>query len=684
MKFNIIFPMAGKGSRFGYKFKPFLKISDLSFIQLAFQPFLKHQKYINKVYFIITEKQDTEYDVSNNLKNMFDGINYEVLLLENDTKGPFETLTKAINKYNIEGSSFICDCDHSINIDPIIKLLEKDENNDIIIPTYNIKNENVNAWSKVYLENNNLIDISEKEILEKGDTVIGIIGCHYFKDLSYFKNSNDEYENISEMIKRLINDENINIICQEIFKAEFFGDPERLQDCINKRRNRKCVFCDIDGTLIYHKANPNYIVKDTLILDKTLEKLQQWTKENVYIVLTTARSKFNENKLRGLLYKLHIHYDDLITGLPSGQRILINDVKPSQPFIEQAKSINLERNSGIKDIGFDLNKVNENVVKVFKGNSFSKTLLIEKDNCLFVRKYIIKTKDTIRHYRKLQRQCFDLQRFNCYCNTNICPKILEIVDNSYMFYIDIEYCENYNILDSSLPLNNILKNLFNTLKNNIYIMKKPLQENNDWLDCYITSRLRFNDYKLLDKNIEQLINIDYININGVQCQGILKILENKELLEKIKPKFLTSIHGDLTFENIIYNSEKDDIKLIDMDGSDFIDPPELDLGKLFQSLVSKYEIWSREKDILYKLDFDNKLIFTKEYTNTEKIEDYKEIIEEWSSILNESYEITKTKAIFYMFTHLIRMIPYRYKVSLEQSLFALKEAILWLNEINFD
>ena len=45
MKFNIIFPMAGKGSRFGYKFKPFLKISDLTFIQLAFQPFLKHKKY---------------------------------------------------------------------------------------------------------------------------------------------------------------------------------------------------------------------------------------------------------------------------------------------------------------------------------------------------------------------------------------------------------------------------------------------------------------------------------------------------------------------------------------------------------------------------------------------------------------------------------------------------------------
>ena len=64
------------------------------------------------------------------------------------------------------------------------------------------------------------------------------------------------------------------------------------------------------------------------------------------------------------------------------------------------------------------------------------------------------------------------------------------------------------------------------------------------------------------------------------------------------------------------------------------------------------------------------------------VEEYKEIFLEWCNILDDDYETTKIKAIFYMCTHLIRMIPYRYKVSLDQALFAIKEATLWLNEIN--
>ena len=96
-------------------------------------------------------------------------------------------------------------------------------------------------------------------------------------------------------------------------------------------------------------------------------------------------------------------------------------------------------------------------------------------------------------------------------HTNICPKILEVVDNSYMFYIDIEYCENYNILNTSQNLNQILKKLFTILKENVYIMKKPLLRDNNWLNNYVISRLRFNDYKLLDENIDKLLNIDKIN-----------------------------------------------------------------------------------------------------------------------------------------------------------------------------
>ena len=51
-KLNVVFPMAGEGSRFGYTFKPFISVGDLTFIERAISPFLKHEDKINKFYFI--------------------------------------------------------------------------------------------------------------------------------------------------------------------------------------------------------------------------------------------------------------------------------------------------------------------------------------------------------------------------------------------------------------------------------------------------------------------------------------------------------------------------------------------------------------------------------------------------------------------------------------------------------
>ena len=47
--FNVIFPMAGESKRFNYKFKPFLQISDETFIELAYLHFKKHEDKINQL-----------------------------------------------------------------------------------------------------------------------------------------------------------------------------------------------------------------------------------------------------------------------------------------------------------------------------------------------------------------------------------------------------------------------------------------------------------------------------------------------------------------------------------------------------------------------------------------------------------------------------------------------------------
>src|SRR5665213_2184308 len=57
-KLSLIFPMAGQGARFGYRFKPFLDVQGKSFIEAAFAPFREGLPQIDKVDFIVTAEQE--------------------------------------------------------------------------------------------------------------------------------------------------------------------------------------------------------------------------------------------------------------------------------------------------------------------------------------------------------------------------------------------------------------------------------------------------------------------------------------------------------------------------------------------------------------------------------------------------------------------------------------------------
>lgn len=64
----VIFPMAGEGSRFGYKFKPFIKATDMTFIELAKSPF----DFLKPTYvFVFRDEQERHSFVSQTLLKLF-------------------------------------------------------------------------------------------------------------------------------------------------------------------------------------------------------------------------------------------------------------------------------------------------------------------------------------------------------------------------------------------------------------------------------------------------------------------------------------------------------------------------------------------------------------------------------------------------------------------------------------
>jgi hypothetical protein len=67
-----------------------------------------------------------------------------------------------------------------------------------------------------------------------------------------------------------------------------------------------------------------------------------------YIILTTARPEGVRASTERQLHEAGIFYDQLVMGLPTGPRVLVNDAKPDG--MKTAHAVNLVRDTGIYEI----------------------------------------------------------------------------------------------------------------------------------------------------------------------------------------------------------------------------------------------------------------------------------------------------------------------------------------------
>ena len=105
---------------------------------------------------------------------------------------------------------------------------------------------------------------------------------------------------------------------------------------------------DIDGTLVKH--NGYKIDGHDTLLDGVEEFLKS-IPNNDYIILVTSRTDEQKNRTIRFLQDNNIRFNNIIFNLPYGERILVNDKKPSG--LEMSKAINLERNEFSLDVFYD-------------------------------------------------------------------------------------------------------------------------------------------------------------------------------------------------------------------------------------------------------------------------------------------------------------------------------------------
>ncbi len=219
--------MAGAGSRFGGIFKPFIKIDEKTFIEHTIESFKNFKNLIDCYYFIILQEQELEFNVSEQLNNMFPNINKKIIYLKDKTNGSAETLRQALIISDVKNNIISCDCDHYLTLDDYMYIIEN-KDPDVLLPMWEI--DNVKNWSVVTLLNGKVIDISEKSIPATQGDIYGVIGCYYLKDVEHFLNTFNNYINISDYIKTILHKNILGVFCEE---AHFYGDPERLKNFKN-------------------------------------------------------------------------------------------------------------------------------------------------------------------------------------------------------------------------------------------------------------------------------------------------------------------------------------------------------------------------------------------------------------------------------------------------------------------
>jgi molybdopterin-guanine dinucleotide biosynthesis protein A len=681
-KTNVVFLMAGEGSRFGYKFKPFMKLGDQTFIEHAVEPFYKWKDNIDNVYFIFRKDQERHYDVSSYLKTniLFSEDKIKPIIIDKKTKGPRNTICEALKKENIN-NAIICDCDHKINVDSLFKKILEIQFEKVVVPVWKISQSESSNWSKIVLKDDKIVDILEKQSVDFTlFQVWGILGCIYFPDLKRFQNNRlNEY--VSDVIKDIFLSED-PVTFSKINDAYFFGDPEMLKACVEKRRNECSFFFDVDGVLLEHKDNSTNCLEDNTPLKENINLLRELKKHNHKIILTTARSTKYKKDFVKLLEKLAVPYDHLVTGLASGPRFLINDRKPSKPFTTQANSFENFRNEPLDITIKNILSSNEHkILKDLSANSGASTFLIQNETGKkFIRKCVNKNiADSDKHISTLKRQFKDLERFNFFIN-DVCPETLCIVENNLQCYYDMEYLEDFYKLDN-FPKNtkkHVLTKIINDLKGNVYCYNKKLhpQDARENFNNFISDKIikKLNLFSSKDKDMKKIISSEDLKINGIPCKNLMHIF-NLPSICKFTPSTISPVHGDLTLENILYNIITDTYKLIDMDGSKYMDTHKLDLGKLSQSILARYSEWSLiDPDI--SVDGNNFVC------NPEWFEADDESIELMTSIMPFSSD-TLEECIFYMCTYFIRFTPFRLKMGRDHGIFALLMATMWLNKLNF-
>ena len=298
--------------------------------------------FFDNIYFLCLQEHEDKYSFMKGFIAELDDAGLRaksnVVLLPEQTDSQSETVYTFLSGYELDGFIFIKDSDGFYRCDV-------EERNQVAYFDLNDMDD-INARTKSYVDldvNDVVTNIVEKKVISSTFSS----GGYGFADAKEFCKT---FEKLQDMdgecyISHIIFEMMLSGSTFYGTKTTDFKDWGTL-DAWNKYKSQyKCLFVDIDGTLITNSSHhfPPYTGSGEPIEDNIdlLAELHEQGKAK--IILTTSRPE----RLRQLtiqeLQTKGIPFDDLVMGLPHCQRIVINDFARSNPY-PSCSAINIPRN----------------------------------------------------------------------------------------------------------------------------------------------------------------------------------------------------------------------------------------------------------------------------------------------------------------------------------------------------
>lgn len=334
---NVIILAAGKSSRFpNMRPKYLLTCYDH---KLMIEHAIECFDELDNITIVILKEHCEQYQADVFLREAL-GDKIHIVILDHITNGPAETAMLAIKEQNITGPIFIKDCDTFLQFTP-------ESGNRIAVANLKDYPTIKNVGGKSFVKSNEqgiIQSIVEKQVVSN----IFSVGGYQFNSATMFVdqaakliNTSNQEVYISHVIDSLIAD-------GEVFSTlpvASFVDVGTANDWLAWNRQRPVLFIDIDGVLVRNQSRygSNKFGTPVDILEKNVAVLLTQQAAGAQFIFTTGRQSSFDDITHQLLQSLGFKNYQLLSGLYTTNRILVNDFDYSNPY-PSATAINVVRN----------------------------------------------------------------------------------------------------------------------------------------------------------------------------------------------------------------------------------------------------------------------------------------------------------------------------------------------------